>query len=130
LIVVDASVAVDVLLRTHGGEAAAERILADRESLHAPELIDVEVAQVLRRLVAHAGLSPSRGLDAIELFAVFPLHRHAHTPLLRRIWELRENVTAYDAAYVALAEGLGATLVTRDKRLARVPRSRAKIEVL
>lgn len=130
MIVVDASVAVDVLLRTPDAEAVAQRILDEGETLHAPELIDVEVAQVLRRLVAHAGLAPSRGLEAIELFAIFPLTRHGHTPMLRRIWELRDNVTAYDAAYVALAEGLGATLLTRDKRLARIPRSRVKIEVL
>ena len=129
MIVIDASVAVDVLLRTPGAEAATERILDPGQSLHAPQLIDIEVAQVLRRL-AGAGLSPSRGLEAIELFAVFPITRHPHTPLLRRIWELRENITAYDAAYVALAEGLGATLLTRDRRLQRAPRSRAVIEVL
>ena len=129
MIVVDASVAIDVLLRTPGAEAATERILNPDESLHAPELIDLEVAQVLRRLTS-AGLAPARGLEAIELFAVFPLTRHPHTPLLRRIWQLRENITAYDAAYVALAEGLGATLLTRDLRLKRALRTRVAVEVL
>jgi predicted nucleic acid-binding protein len=130
VIVVDASVAIDVLLRTPGSEAAAARLLDSGEALHAPQLIDIEVVQVLRRLTAHAGLSPSRALEAVELFAVFPITRYAHTPLLRRIWQLRENFTAYDAAYVALAEGLGATLVTRDKRLARTSGVRAKVELL
>jgi predicted nucleic acid-binding protein len=130
VIVVDASVAVDVLLRTPGAESAAERILADDASLHAPELIDIEVAQVLRRLVLQGGLYPPRAAEALELFAAFPLTRHSHASLMRRVWELRENITAYDAAYVALAEGLDATLVTRDKRLARVAKSRARIEVL
>ena len=118
MIVVDASVAVDVLLRTPGSEAAAARILDDRAALHAPELIDIEVASVVRRLVAKAGLYPVRGAETLALLLGLPLTRHSHRPLLPRIWALRENVTAYDAAYVALAESLNATLVTRDKRLA------------
>ena len=130
MIVVDASVAVDVLLRTPGAEAAAERILDDRASLHAPELIDVEVASVVRRLVAKAGLYPVRGAETLSLLMALPLTRYSHVALLPRIWTLRENVSAYDAAYVALAENLGATLVTRDQRLARIPNARVKVEVL
>lgn len=130
MIVVDASVAVDVLLRTPGSEPAAARILDGRETLHAPQLIDIEIASVLRRLVAHAGLSSWRALEAVELLAVFPINRYPHTPLLRRIWELRENLTAYDAAYVALAEGLRATLLTRDAKLAKARRLRADIELI
>ena len=130
MIVVDASVAVDVLLRTPGAEAAAQRMLGDRESMHAPELIDVEVAQVLRRLVLRGGLYASWAEQALEVFTAFPLTRHSHAPLIRRIWELRDNVTAYDAAYVALAEGLGATLLTRDRRLSGIPRSSAAVEVV
>jgi len=130
VIVVDASVAVDVLLRTPGAEAAAQRILDDGAALHAPELIDVEVAQVVRRLVASSGLYAVRGAETLSLLLALPMTRHSHGPLLPRIWALRDNVTAYDAAYVALAESLGATLVTRDQRLARIPESRAKIEVL
>lgn len=130
MIVVDASVAIDVLLRTPGSDAAAERLLNSGEALHAPQLIDIEVAQVLRRLTAHAGLAPSRALEAVELFAVFPITRYTHASLLRRIWQLRDNLTAYDAAYVALAEGLGATLVTRDSKLARARGLRAKVELV
>lgn len=129
MIVVDASVALEVLLRTPGSEAITERILAEHD-WHAPHLIDLEVGQVLRRLVARNELSGSRALEAVEVLAVFPLRRHAHTPFLRRIWELRDNLTAYDAAYVALAEGLRATLVTRDRRLATAPRLRAAVELL
>ena len=129
MIVLDASVAVDVLLRTPGSEAAAERVIEAEGGLHAPQLIDLEVAQVLRRFVK-AGLYPARAQEALDVFTVFPLRRYAHTPLLARIWELRENLTAYDAAYVALAEGLGAALLTRDARLARAPRLRAKVEVV
>jgi predicted nucleic acid-binding protein len=130
VIVVDASVAVDVLLRTPGAEAAAQRLFGDGEELHAPHLIDIEVAQVLRRLAAKAGLYPSRAQEAFGLLVAMPMTRHNHVALMPRIWELRDNLTAYDAAYVALAEGLGATLLTRDKRLVGAPRHRAMIEVV
>lgn len=130
MIVVDASVAVDVLLRTPGSEAVTARLLDSGEALHAPQLIDIEVLSVLRRLTAHAGLYAVRAVEAVELFAVFPITRYEHTPLLRRIWELRDNLTAYDAAYVALAEALGATLLTRDAKLARARRLRADVELI
>ena len=100
------------------------------ESLHAPHLIDLEVAQVLRRYVSRGEMYPDRARMALDLFARFPITRYSHEPLLPRIWELRSNLTAYDAAYVALAEGLGATMLTCDERLARAPGNRATIEVI
>lgn len=130
MIVVDASVAIDVLLQTPKSEALTERLLAGAETLHAPHLLDVEVAHVLRRYWRAGDLTPARGLQALRDLADFPLTRHAHDPLLERMWQLRGNTTAYDAAYIALAEALGATLLTRDSALAKVPGVRAAVEVI
>lgn len=130
MIVVDASAAIEVLVGTIDGEAVKRRMFDAGESLHAPALIDLEVAQVLRRFTANARLNQARADAAIERWSAFPIARHGHATLLRRIWALRHNATAYDAAYVALAESLSATLVTRDRHLARIPGSRARIEVL
>lgn len=121
MIVIDASVVIEVLLQTSDGVVIGERLLNGRESLHAPHLIDVEVAQVLRRYVLRGELYPERARQALDVLAEFPLTRYAHEPLLGRMWALRENLTAYDAAYVALAEGLRAPLMTRDRRLAAAP---------
>lgn len=129
MIVVDASVVLEVLLRTPGASRAEQRILGD-ELAAAPHLLDVEVAQVLRRYEARGEMDATRGRDAILDLADLPLTRYPHDLLLPRIWDLRANLTAYDAAYVALAEALGATLVTRDERLAGAPGVRASIEVL
>lgn len=97
------------------------------ETLHAPQLLDVEVAQVLRRYEARREISAARGAQSLRLLAAFPLTRYAHVTLLPRIWSLRGNLTAYDAAYVALAEVLEATLLTRDRRLALAPGIRANV---
>lgn len=105
------------------------RFLSGGESLHAPHLLDVEVAQVLRRYAASGELPAERGLEALTDLADFPLHRYSQEVLLPRIWELRHNVTAYDAAYLALAETLAAPLVTCDARLASAPRHAVKVEV-
>jgi predicted nucleic acid-binding protein len=121
VIVIDASVVIEVLLQTNDGVVIGERLLNRRESLHAPHLIDVEVAQVLRRYVLRGELYPERARQALDVLAEFPLTRYAHEPLLGRMWALRDNLTAYDAAYVALAEGLRAPLMTRDRRLAAAP---------
>jgi predicted nucleic acid-binding protein len=129
VIVVDASVVLEVLLRTPHSDAIADRIFRSRERLHAPHLLDLEVAQVLRRYVSRGEMTESRGRAALDLLAVFPLTRYAHEPLLQRIWQLRESLTAYDTAYVALAEALGVTLLTRDERLARAPGIRAAVEL-
>lgn len=129
MIVVDASAMLEVLLSTEAGAKVEDRLFSGGESLHAPHLLDVEVAQVLRRYAAAGELSPERGLAALTDLADFPLHRYSHDILLPRIWELRRNVTAYDAAYLALAEALIAPLVTCDARLASAPRHTAKVEV-
>ena len=87
-------------------------------TLHCPHLLDLEVAQVLRRH-SRGHMTEPRVREAIEDLRDLPLTRYAHEPFLDRIWELRENLTAYDGAYVALAETLGAILLTSDARLAR-----------
>jgi predicted nucleic acid-binding protein len=129
VIVVDASVAIDVLLQTNGSASLTERLLSAGETLHAPHLLDVEVAHVLRRYWRAGDLTPQRAQHALEDLAQFPLMRYAHDPLLERMWQLRANTTAYDAAYIALAEALGATLLTRDAALTRVPGVRAVVEL-
>ena len=130
MIVVDASVAVDLLLRGPDADRLTSRLLDDGQSLHAPHLLDVEVTQVFRRFALRGVLGPARGRDALRLLGCLPLARHDHVPLLPRIWALRANLTAYDAAYVALAELLGATLVTRDRRLGAASGHLATIEVV
>jgi predicted nucleic acid-binding protein len=129
VIVVDASALLEVLLRTGTGARVEDRLLGGGQSIHAPHLIDVEVAQVLRRYAATGTMSAARGLEALTDLADFALNRYSHEILLPRMWELRENVTAYDAAYLALAEVLVAPLVTCDARLAASPRHTAKVEV-
>jgi predicted nucleic acid-binding protein len=119
----------EVLLGTDTGARVEDRLLSRGESLHAPHLLDVEVAQVLRRYAAAGELTPLRGREALVDLVDFPVHRYPHDVLLPRIWELRHNVTAYDAAYLALAETLAAPLVTCDARLRSAPRHAAKIEV-
>ena len=126
---VDASALLEVLLGTETGARIEERLLSRGESLHVPHLLDVEVAQVLRRYSAAGDLTAERGREALTDLADFPVHRYAHDVLLPRMWELRHNVTAYDAAYLALAEALGATLVTRDARLKPATRDTVEIEV-
>ena len=130
MIVADASAILEMLLRTEAGRSVEERLLRRGETIHAPALIDLEVAQVLRRYAGREEMSASRAQSAIDLMIAFPIERYTHEPLLSRIWELRDNLTAYDAAYVALAEGLRAPLLTCDARLARVPGIRASIELI
>jgi len=129
LIAVDASALLEVLLRTERGARIEARLLSPGVSLHAPHLIDVEVAQVLRRYAAGQVLTPERGREALLDLADFPISRYPHEPLLPRIWELRHNSTAYDAVYLALAEALPAPLVTTDRRLASVAGHVAQVEV-
>ncbi len=126
----DASALLELLLVTDKGGEVAERIAAPEETLHAPHLIDLEVAQVLRRYVARRQLDELRASQALEDLQDLDLNRYPHDVLLGRIWELRHNASAYDAAYLALAETLGAPLLTSDARLREVPDARAHIEVL
>jgi predicted nucleic acid-binding protein len=130
VIVLDASAAVDWLVQTPAARRIESRIFARNQSLHAPELLDLEVAQVLRRLVREDTLSASRAEQAIQDLLDLRLTRYPHSLLLPRIWQLRHNLSAYDAAYVVLAEKLGATLLTRDARLASAAGRVATIEVV
>lgn len=128
--VVDASAVLEVLLRTPAAPAIEARLFAGGEVLHAPHLIDLEIAQVLRRYASAGQITADRGRTALVDFTDFPIRRYPHDILLPRIWDLRNNLTAYDAAYVALAEVLGTPLLTRDERLAGAAGHRAEIELL
>lgn len=130
MIVLDASALLELLLVTNKGGEVAERIAAPEETLHAPHLIDLEVAQVPRRYVARRQLDGARASQVLEDLRDLDLNRYPHDVLLGRIWELRHNASAYDAAYLALAETLEAPLLTSDARLREVPDARAHIEVL
>jgi predicted nucleic acid-binding protein len=130
VIVLDASAVLELLLLTEKGRAVAERIAPRDESLHAPHLIDLEVAQVLRRYVSGRQLDDRRAREALDDFRDLDLNRYPHDVLLDRIWELRHNASAYDAAYLTLAETLDAPLLTTDARLRGVADTRAVIEVL
>ena len=130
MIVVDASIILELTLQTPGAPEIEQRLFDDDDALHAPHLIDIEIVQVLRRYAARGAISPHRGRLAVALLAQFPISRHPHEALLPRIWALRANLTAYDAAYVALAEGLGCKLVTRDRALATAPVARGVVELI
>jgi len=129
MIVMDASAAVDWLLQTSAGRHIEHRMFSARESLHAPHLLDLEVAQVLRRLVRDGTVPANRADDALRDLLDLRLTRYSHFMLLPRVWQLRHNFSAYDAAYVGLAEKLGAPLITRDGRLASAPGHAAVIEL-
>jgi len=129
VLVVDASVLAPALGDDgRDGDAVRQRLLGSE--LSAPELIDLEVLSVVRSQVAAGALDARRAAFAIHDLEELPLHRASHGPLVPRCWELRENLTPYDAAYVALAEALGAILVTADERLAGAPGTTCTVEVL
>lgn len=130
MIVLDASAAVELVLQTLRAERIVARALHPSERIHAPYLIDVEVAQVLRRLVHAKELTPARGGLALADFADLVIERHPHHLFLGRIWSLRTSLSAYDAAYVALAEALAAPILTCDDKLARAHGHSAKIEIV
>jgi predicted nucleic acid-binding protein len=130
VIVVDASVIVEVLLTAAASGGLTERLFERSSALHAPHLIDLEVTQAVRRYLLAGVLTAGRSREAMEDLAQFPIRRHRHDVLLPKIWALRHNVSAYDAAYLALAEALDAPLVTRDARLAGTTGHRARVELL
>ena len=130
MIVVDASAIVEVLLDMPAAAAAEEAVFGAGRALHAPHLLDLEVAQVTRRFSRRGEVSDERGEAALAVLGALAIARHDHGPLLPRIWELRHAMTAYDAAYVALAEALGAPLVTRDAKLAAARGHGAVIELV
>jgi predicted nucleic acid-binding protein len=129
MIVLDASAAIELLLRTARGEQVEGLIEDPDVTLHAPHLLDVEVAQVLRRLARAGTLSAKRASLALDTFAELRITRYEHTLVLKRVWALRDTLSAYDACYVALAEQLDARLVTFDAQLASA-KHRASVVLL
>ena len=129
MIVLDASAVVDWLLQTPAGRRIEQRIYSRAETLHAPHLLDVEVAQVLRRLARQGVVTEGRAEEAMRDLVDVRVTRYPHSVLLPRMWQLRHNFSAYDAAYVAVAEELEGTLMTRDRRLAQASGHRARVEV-
>ena len=130
MIVLDASAAIEWLFQSPAGRKIDRRMFVPSESLHAPHLIDVEVAQVLRRYVRDKTITAQRGQEALQDLRDLPLSRYPHEFLIPRVWELRATLTAYDAVYVALAELLGAPLLTCDGKIASSPGHDAKVVVV
>ncbi len=130
MIVLDASALVELLLNTAAGRTIATRIADPALGLHVPHLADIEVAQALRRYARDGELDSVDAAAAIEGLRSLDLQRHAHEPLLGRVWELRQNLSAYDAVYVALAEVLDTVLLTCDGRLARAPGAARRVELV
>lgn len=130
MIVVDASAIVALLLADERAEIIARRLFDGGPALHVPHAASLEIANTLRRLERVGVLAGQRVEDALSDYSALRLERHAHEALLPRIWELRRNLTSYDASYVALAEALDAPLVTCDAALSRAPAHRARIELL
>ncbi len=127
-VVVDTSLVVDILANIPNIAAAFEN--RGVEVLHAPHALDVEFLNVLRKLWLHSRIGRQEGVRLIGRFERMLIVRHSHQTLLVRAWELRENVTAYDAMFVALAEHLNVPLLTRDRRLARSSGHTARIELI
>ncbi len=130
MIVLDASAVVEWLLDLPLAPEVTARLARDDQTLHAPHLLSVEVAQVVRRYVAAGDMSAERGAQALTDLADLDVFHHPHEPLLPTIWRLRSNLTAYDAAYVALALALDAPLVTLDARIAAAPVHVATVDVI
>jgi len=126
VIVLDSSAAVDYLVSRERGEWVEQELVADGD-VHVPHLIDVEITNALRNLVRRGELHERRARGALEDLADLDVARYSHVEFLERIWQLRTNMTAYDATFVALAEALGAALLTTDDKLAHAPGIRAAI---
>lgn len=128
MLIVDASALLRALLP--GAEPGLAQRLGQTRELHAPHLLDLEVVSALRRLLRREQIGEDRARDAITDLEALNVTRYPHQLLLPRIWEFRENLTAYDGAYVALAEALDAPLLTADGHLARSTGHRASIELI
>jgi predicted nucleic acid-binding protein len=130
LTVLDASAAVELVLATRRGRRIGARLASPSVSLHAPHLLDLEVAQAIRRYAAAGVIESERGRSALDHLELLGIERYGHAELLGRVWSLRRNLTAYDAAYVALAEALEASLLTCDRALKEAPGHTARIELV
>ncbi len=130
MIVVDASAVIELLLRTPAAKSVETHLFASGRTLHAPYLLDIEVAQVIRKYAAKGEIGDERARAALDDLSNLRMQRYPHDFLLPRVWELRNNMTAYDAVYVALAEVLSAALLTRDKRLANASGHEARVELV
>ena len=130
MIVVDASAMTEFLLQTPLGSRVEARLFRDGDEFHSPHLLEVEVVQALRRLVRAGDVLADRAQEALDDLAEFDFRRHSHIHFLNRAWELRDNLTAYDAMYIALAEAIDAPLVTCDGPLAATPGHAVRIEVI
>jgi predicted nucleic acid-binding protein len=130
LIVLDASALLEALLPTGTAEGLYIRLFAPGETWHAPHLLDVEFAQGVRRHSFTGNINGEQAAAAFADYASLSIHRYVHAPLLRRVWALRNNLTAYDAVYVALAEMLDAILLTRDRRIANAAGHQARVELV
>ena len=119
MIVLDASVVVELLINGALADSIRDELAGRDESFLVPHLLDVEVTSAIRRLVAGQRINPHRCEKILAGLAALPAERYSHTPLLGRIWELRHNFTAYDATYIALAEATHSVLYTCDDRLRR-----------
>jgi len=129
VIVIDASAAIEWLLNSSAGRRVRDVLISD-DVLAAPHLIDIEIVQVLRRYVRRREITPERGRLALRDLSDVQLNRFPHLPMVERIWEQRDRLSAYDAAYVSLAEALDATLLTCDRRLASAVGPRVRVEVI
>ncbi len=129
MIVVDAS-ALATALADDGADGGLVRARLQAQVLAAPELIDLEITSVLRRLVLRGQLHHARADQALSDLAALPMQRAPHLPLLARCWSLRDNLSVYDASYVALAEALSIRLLTADAKLSKAPGLRCVVEVL
>jgi predicted nucleic acid-binding protein len=133
MLIVDASAVSELLLARPAGRAVALSLRDAEFDLHAPHLLDVEVLSALRRLVAAGDASPERASEAVADLLDLPIERYGHDALVPRIWELRDNFSAHDATYVALAEAIaegGAPLLTSDGRLARAAATHTEVRVI
>lgn len=130
MIVIDASALLEILLRTDRADRLMERAFAGPEQMHAPQLLDIEITQVLRRLVRQREITVGRAEQALQDLADLLIERHEHPTLVRRIWELRDVMSAYDGTYIALAEALSAPLLTCDAKLAGARGHRAAVELV
>ena len=133
MLVVDASAVAELLLGRPPGDSVARQLREHGFDLHAPHLLDVEVLSALRRVVTAGDASPARAEESVADLVDLPIERYGHYELIPRIWELRDNFSTYDAAYIALAEAIaddGAPLLTADARLARAADAHTAVRVV